>query len=102
MPRLAFLPISLFLLASPVLAADWVGPLYGEDDVVVERDAPPVVERERIIEYHRYYEPVPVYRERRIVIEEPRVYYVPRPYDTYGPYDADWRLRSFWHHYRGW
>src|SRR5262249_42346871 len=30
MPRLAFLPISLFLLSSPVLAADWAGPLYGE------------------------------------------------------------------------
>ena len=92
MKRVAFLAFSS-LLASPAFAADLDRPRYSERDVIIEREreAPP-----RVVEYHRYYDPAPVYAER--VYEEPRYYaYDYRPYHDY----AAWRPRHrFWH--RGW
>ena len=109
MYKLVFLAVPLFAFATPAHAAD-LGP-YPERESYYERPAPPVVERERIIERH-YYESAPVY-ERRVYVEPP-VYYAPRVYadDYYGRPNtyayAGWRPRHFfpkpyWHYrHRGW
>ena len=107
MHKLALLAVS-FCFATPAFAGD-LGP-YPERDSYYERPAPPVVERERIIERH-YYEPAPVY-ERRVYVEPP-VYYAPRLYagDYYPrPYAYAYTggrprhfFPRFWHHHhRGW
>jgi hypothetical protein len=105
MQRLALLSIALPLLSTPAVSADLDGP--------VDR-APPVVERERIIERHHYYEPPPAYVERRVLVDEPDIYDEPRVYTYYDrPYAyayAGWRPRHFFprahywrrHHHRHW
>ena len=113
MRRLSFLAIPLLLLSTPASSADLDGPVYRERDVVIERPAPRIVERERVIEHHHHYVPAPVYTERRIYAE-PRVFYRPRVYAYhYKPFrhaHAGWRARHDyprghrWHkdHHRGW
>ena len=104
MKRLALLPFSLLLLATPAVSADLDGPVYRERDVVIERPLPPrVVERERIIEHHHHYAP-PVVTEKRVYVEpriyEPREYaYVDRPY-RYAY--TSWRPRHFFPRYGYW
>ena len=114
MKSLALLSLPLLCLSTPAVSAD-LGPYDSERDVVIERPAPPrVIERERIIEYHHYYEPAPVYTER--VYVEPRAYaYPPRVYapEVYyaRPYTyayAGWRPHyffprgPFWHGHHRW
>lgn len=106
MKPLALVPLSLILLANPASAADLDGPAFRERDVVIERPAPSrVVERERIIEHH-YYEPAPLYTERRVYVEPREYVYRPRVYGYAEPYAyAGWRphyffpRRDFWHHH---
>ena len=77
MRRLALFSLPLLILSTPALSADLDGPFYRDRDVVIERPAPRVIERERIVEHHHHhYESVPVYTQRR-VYAEPR-YYAPR------------------------
>ena len=61
MKRPALIAISMLAtlgcLTVPAVSADLDGPYYRQSDVIIERPAPPVVVRERIIE--RYYEPAP-------------------------------------------
>lgn len=113
MKRLALVSLPLLSLCTPAIGAD-LGPYYSERDTVIERPAPPrVVERERIIE-RRYYEPAPVYTERRVYVE-PGYAYAPRIYapDVYydRPYSyayAGWRPHfffprgHFWHRHHRW
>jgi hypothetical protein len=104
------IPFSLVaaIAGSPTLsAADLDGPYYRERDAVVERPAPVVVERERIIE-RRYYPPqeevyvAPTYYAPR--------YYAPYPYSYpyaygYPGYRAAYFARPYWwhrHYYHGW
>ena len=115
MKRLALVSLPFFCFCTPAIGAD-LGPYYSERDAVIERPAPPrVVERERIIERH-YYEPAPVYTERRVYVETPGYAYAPRVYAPEIYYDrpytyayAGWRPRYFfprgpiWHrHHRWW
>ena len=79
MRSLVLAAIPMLAFVSPAFSADLDGPVY-PDRYTIERPLPPkIVERERIIEHHHYYEPAP---QRRVYIEqEPRVYaYVPRIY----------------------
>ena len=72
---------------------------------------PRVVERERVIEHHYYYEPAPAYTERRVYVEPREYAYVP-PAEVYvdRPYRyayAGWRPRFFfprgiWHRHHRW
>ena len=117
MRRLALFSLPVLILATPALSADLDG--YRERDVVIERPAPRIIERERIIEHHHHhYQHAPVYTERRVYVEPH--YYAPRVYadDTY--YDRPhrhryahagwWRPRHYFprahyghrHHHRGW
>jgi hypothetical protein len=62
MQSVSLLPVSLLaaigsVVATPTFAADLDDLAYSQRDVVIERPAPRVVERERIIERHYYYEP---------------------------------------------
>jgi hypothetical protein len=114
MKSLALFCLPLLSLCTPAFGAD-LDPYYSERDTVIERPAPPrVVERERIIERH-YYEPAPVYRERRVYVETPGYAYAPRVYapDIYydRPYNyayAGWRPHfffpraPFWHRHHRW
>jgi hypothetical protein len=93
--------------ATPLLAADLDGPVYEERDrVVIERPAPRVIERERIIE--RYYDApgqevyvAPSYYAHRV--------YAPYAYNYYDGYRASrpayFLARPHWwygHRYRQW
>jgi hypothetical protein len=114
MNRLALFSLPLLSLCTPAFGAD-LGPYYSERDTLIERPAPPrVVERERIIERH-YYEPAPVYTERRVYVETPGYAYAPRVYAPDIYYDrpdsyayAGWRPHfffpraPFWHRHRRW
>ena len=116
MRRLALFSLPLLILSTPALSADLDGPIYRERDVVIERPAPRIIERERIVEHHHHhYEAPRVYNERRVYVE-PR-YYASRNYDdAYAgrPYRYAhagwWRPRHFFprdrywhrHHHRGW
>jgi hypothetical protein len=113
MKRLALLSLPLLCLSTPTLSAD-LGPSYSERDIPIERPAPRIVERERIIEHH-YYELAPVYRERRVYVEPREYVYAPRAYapDIYydGPYRyaySGWRphhffpRRAYWHRHHYW
>jgi hypothetical protein len=77
MKRLALTSISMLAalgcLTAPAVTADLDGPYYRQSDVIIQRRAPPVLVRERIIE--RYYEPAPTY-------------YPPRAYAPEAYYDA--------------
>jgi opacity protein-like surface antigen len=109
MQRLALATVSIFLAASPALAADLDGPVYRERESYIERPAPPAVVERRIVERYNYYEPVETYAP-------PRRVYAPyawsdRWYDgEYGynyrrsAYYAGWpfwRHRAYYRH-RGW
>jgi hypothetical protein len=103
--RLAFVPLTIMTALGPAMtarAADLDGPLYEERDrVVIERPAPRVIERERIIEHH-YYE-----RRPEVYVAPPRAY-APKAYAPYSyAYDGDYRVYGygpgpFWHRHRGW
>jgi hypothetical protein len=105
MKRLMFTLASLFGLSTPALAADLDGPVYRERETYIERPAPPVVERERIIERYYYHEP----RVETYVV--PRVYERP-VYADRDVYDDEYRYhrptyfvgRPFWwhRHHHGW
>jgi len=99
MRRLALFSLPWLILSAPALSADLDGPLYGQRDPALERPAPRIIERERIVEYHHHhYQPAPVYTEDRVYIE-PR-YYAPRRVYGEDGYD-DWR-RASRYSYAGW
>lgn len=77
MNRLALLsaPLisGLYCFANPAVAADFGGPAYVDEDVVIEHSAP-VLEREHVIE-RRYYEPEEeTYVTRRTYRYAPEIY----------------------------
>jgi hypothetical protein len=115
MRRLALFTTPLLALSTSALSADLDGPVYRERDVVIERPAPRIIERERIVEHHHHhYQPVPVYQERRVYVE-PRYYasedvFYARPRAYRHVHAGWWRPRHFFprghywhrHHHRGW
>ena len=102
MKRLALASISVLAplgyLSGSALSADLDGPYYRQSDFIIERPAPPVVVRERIIE--RYYEAAPTYYAPRAY--PPEAYYVapspyaPTPYINSHAYPGG----CSWHHRR--
>ena len=90
---------TLGCLTVPAISADLDGPYYRQSDVIIQRPAPPVVVRERIIE--RYYEPAPqTYYAPRAYAPEPYYYaprvYAPAPYVHSRTHDNG----CGWHHRR--
>jgi hypothetical protein len=77
MQRLTLSSLAFVLCATPSLAGDLGGPVYGEREDYYER--PAVVEK-RIIEHHHYYQAAPAY-------SAPEVYYAPRVYRAETYYD---------------
>ena len=98
MRRLALFSVPLLVFSTPAVTADLDGPVYRERAVVIERPAPRIIERERIVEHHHHhYQPAPVYTARR-VHAEPR-YYTPRVYDEDAYYV---RPRGYRYAHAGW
>jgi hypothetical protein len=105
MKRLMLAMASGLGLSIPALAADLDGPIYRERDTYIDRTAPAVVERERIIERHYYHEP------RVETYVGPRVYERPvYPYRD-ADYDEEYRYHRpaylvgrpfWWHRHHGW